>query len=145
MVNQESITSSDLKKPIEWIQVASIDSKNRFFIWSEWKENFPESSEIILLYTGNYAIIVSKSIFYNLDIHPELIVHTTQVDKNSRILLPKNFLKSYDITPERQVYIIGKGNHIELYFQKEKFEETKNRALQAAIQFQVNLVLNKEA
>jgi DNA-binding transcriptional regulator/RsmH inhibitor MraZ len=96
------------------------------------------------LYVWNYAIVVNKWIFDNFTLNPELIIHTVQVDKSNRILLPKNFLTTYGIDPEDYVYVIGKWNHIELYFQKEKFEETKNRAIQAATQFQVNLVLNKE-
>lgn len=144
MLKQEIPTSLGNKKIIEGIHVVSLDSKNRFAIWAEWKEYFPEWSEIKLLYVWNYAIVVNKWIFDNFTLNPELIIHTVQVDKNNRILLPKNFLTTYGIDPEDYVYVIGKWNHIELYFQKEKFEETKNRAIQAATQFQVNLVLNKE-
>ena len=143
MVNLESTPSSGTKKSIEGIQVLTLDSKNRFFIWKDWKEFFPESTEIKLLNAWDYAIIVSKSIFENSPQNPELIVHTTQVDKNNRILLPKNFLAASTIVPEAHIYIIWKWNHLEIYFQKDKFEATKHRAIQAATQLQTHLVLAK--
>lgn len=144
MVKQESTTLTHLEDSIEWIQVITLDSKNRLFIWTEWKKFFPELSEVKLLFSGNYAIILSKSIYEDYFKDPELIIHTIQIDKNSRILFPKNFLSAYSIVLEKQAYLIGKGNHIEIYFQKEKFEEMKNRALQAATQLQVNLLLTSK-
>lgn len=145
MLSQESITHQN----IEWIFIVAFDDKHRFTMPTDWRNNFSVNEELVLMYTGNFALLVKKSIFkQHIEawiIDPELIINTTKIDKIGRVIIPHNFIKAFNIATEENIALFWKDNHIELYFEKDKYSIRKSRALQAAVKFQVELLTRKHS
>lgn len=101
------------------------------------------------MYTGNFALLVKKSIFkQHIEawiIDPELIINTTKIDKIGRVIIPHNFIKAFNIVTEENIALFWKDNHIELYFEKDKYSIRKSRALQSAVKFQIELLTRKHS
>jgi DNA-binding transcriptional regulator/RsmH inhibitor MraZ len=131
-------------KYLEWIHSTVVDDKHRIRIPSEWQEYFWDNRSIKILYTGHYGIVISQKVFDEYNTNPALIIHTVNIDESFRFLISVNFQKTYWVSLEETVFLIGKWNHMEVHFSKEKFEETKNRALQAAVALQVELIQNQK-
>lgn len=143
MLNSEP-TPHTPSKYLEWIHPITLDDKNRIHIPGEWHEYFANHRTIKLLYTGKYGIMVSESIFNEQAANPSLIVYTVLIDNTFRLLIPSLFQRTYGITLEKDVNLIGKWNHIEIYFNVDIFNKMRNLALQAAIQFQIELIQNQK-
>jgi hypothetical protein len=62
---------------LEGIHIVIPDDKNRINIPSVWKNFFPVGSTIILLWSGNYFVVMSKDIYKS---NPDIIVHRNIID-----------------------------------------------------------------
>ncbi len=98
MIKLESHALSGATSSIEGFDIVTPDKKHRFSLM-KWANQYPPGSELILIYAGDFAILIEKHIFDNYseicDNHSEiskLIPHPAHVDEEHRVLLPKNFL-----------------------------------------------------
>lgn len=149
MITQESHTLSESITSIAGFDIVTPDAKHRFSL-GKWAKYYPPGAEIILIYAGDFAILIEKNIFDNYsemsDNHSEisyLISHLAHVDEHNRVLLPKNFLHWHSIILEENIYILGKWNHLVLYFSKDNYNKTPEAmSVMAAKQLEVSLVLS---
>jgi hypothetical protein len=142
MITQESHTLLESISSIRGFDIASLDAKHRFSL-GKWAKNYPPGSELILIYAGDFAILIGKNIFDNYSEISNLIPHPAHVDDQYRVLLPKNFLHWHSIVLEENIYLLGKWNHLVLYFSKESYNKTPEAmSVMAAKQLEISLVLN---
>lgn len=113
------------------------DGKKRISIPTEWRELFKPNSLAHILHTWQYLFIIPAHLH---QWSPDSIVHTHQIDDTWRILIGDKLLDAFDIQLSEQISLIGKWNHIELYYDETKANEAISRARQAAIEFQAKLI-----
>lgn len=136
----QKIDSLSHFQQLEGIYSIKLDSKNRIQIPKNWQPFFWENEPLVLLYTGEYGILITKKELANFAPKSELIVHTKHIDMGYRFLISANFLKVHGIIREENIFLVGKWNHIEVYFSSKDLENTKIRSMQSAIALQVELI-----
>ncbi len=115
------------------------DNKKRITIPMEWRVLLKPKSVANILYTWQCLIIIPA---YLHQWDPDSIVHKHTIDNTGRILIGDKLLNAFDIKMINQVSLIGKWNHIELYWDQSKVKEAVSRAMQAAMEFQAKLIGN---
>ena len=119
------------------IQKVKMDGKKRIAIPTKWRELLKPGSYVHILNTWHYLIIIPKHLHTS---DPDSIVHEYQIENNGRVLIWKALLKAFGIEMDREVFLIGKWNHIELYWDKGKIEEAISRSQKAVNNFQASLI-----
>lgn len=114
------------------------DKKGRITVPTEWRNTLKPNTSVILLSTGNYLLIIPKQYYQQTD--SDLIAIEEGIDGSGRILIGKGVKESFSIKLEDVVWMIGRWNHLEVYFQHDKFQNAIKRSRQAAIVFQAKLI-----
>jgi DNA-binding transcriptional regulator/RsmH inhibitor MraZ len=113
------------------------DNKKRISIPTEWRELLRPGCFVHILNTWQYLMIVPEYLYKG---DPDNIIHRQQISDDGRILIWNKFLDAFDIKIGKKVSLIGKWNHIELYWDESKLKEAISRSQQVASHFQAKII-----
>ncbi|MBX9809166.1 hypothetical protein K2X92_02130 [Candidatus Gracilibacteria bacterium] len=144
MLKQESSALDELTTvPQGKLHVIKPDAKHRILI-KKWAKYYPPGTGLILIYAGDFAMLIKKNTFDNQSNISELILHSTRVDNSNRVLLSKDFLEGHSVVLEESVYIIVREAYLELYFSEENYrKKIEVQSIMRAKQLEVSLALNE--
>jgi hypothetical protein len=80
---------------------------------------------------------MSKDIYKS---NPDIIVHRNIIDTTWRLIIWDKVLKSFGLEIWKEVGLIWKGNHLELYLDTKLLREATSRSQQAVQLFQTSLI-----